>query len=95
VVESHASGIGWTEPKDLDASQMLFLINGGTGKGGGAQEITSRHMGGASVLFADNEAGFLKDDVPSEYVEAMLTISGKDQVPPEVRGKKEEDLQSP
>ena len=90
VVESHASGIGWSEPKDLDASQMLFLINGGTGKGGGAQEITSRHMGGASVLTADNEGHFLKDDVPSEYVEALLTIAGKDLVPPEVLGKEDD-----
>lgn len=91
VVESHASGIGWTEPKDLDASQMLFLINGGTGKGGGAQEITSRHAHGANVLLADNETLYIHDSAPAEDVEALLTIASKDIVSSEVL-KKEGDL---
>jgi hypothetical protein len=86
IVESHASGVGWTEPKDLDASSMLYLINGGSGKGGGAQEITSRHAGGAHVLTADGESYFLKDEVAQEDIEALLTISGKEHIPPEVLG---------
>src|SRR5262249_50785851 len=54
VVEPHASPIGWTEPKDLTTG-MLFLINGGPGKGGGGQDISSRHPHGANVLLAANE----------------------------------------
>lgn len=91
VVESHASGIGWTEPKDLDAGQMLFLINGGSGKGGGAQEITSRHLGGANVLTADSEVYFVREDVPAEAIEAILTIASKDSVPPDTLGVEEEE----
>lgn len=92
VVESHASGIGWTEPKDLDASQMLYIVNGGTGKGGGAQEISSRHPHGANVLMADNETGFLRDTLPSEMIEALLTIDGKEAVSSDVLGKEESDV---
>lgn len=91
VVESHSSAIGWTEPKDLTTG-MLFHINGGTGKGGGAQEISSRHPHGANVLLADNETGFLHDTLPAEAVEALLTIAGKDVVPSNAVEKDVDDV---
>jgi hypothetical protein len=74
VVES-TDHVTWTQPVDLDASQMTFQINGGPG------EIGSDHMGGiAMVVFADVHTSALSEDASPEDVRAMCTRDGRERI---------------
>lgn len=67
VAEVSNSDIQWTEPKDLDISQMSFTIN--------ATEtiaIRSGHSGGAFVGFATGSRLFLPNSLDSRTVKALL-----------------------
>jgi prepilin-type processing-associated H-X9-DG protein len=75
VVETRAAGISWLEPKDLDARQITFLVNGGV-----SPDIGSYHAGGVHVLMADGTVRFLSNGVPAEFMEALSTASGGESV---------------
>ncbi len=76
LAQTPTSGVCWLEPKDLEAKQMRFQINGRQGV-----EIGSRHAGGAHVVMADGESQFITDDAPPDAVEAMTTIAGNETIP--------------
>jgi prepilin-type processing-associated H-X9-DG protein len=63
--------IPWTSPVDLDVQVMSFQINDPRRPG-----ISSKHPGGANVVFADGTAVFLTQDTPTGKVRAMTTIAG-------------------
>jgi type II secretory pathway pseudopilin PulG len=76
LVETPATGVCWLEPRDLDADQMLFKINGKVGV-----EIGSAHPGGAHVCTVDGQTHFLTDSAPPDALQAMTTIDGGETVP--------------
>jgi len=76
LAQTPTTGVCWLEPRDLDADQMRFEINGRQGV-----EIGSRHSGGAHVVMANGESQFLNDDAPPDAIEAMTTISGNESIP--------------
>lgn len=63
------------EPRDLHLSQMAPTVNPKSGQG-----ISSRHPGGATVIYADGSRGFLRDRLPAATVRAILTIRGGEPV---------------
>ena len=76
VAECPVSGNIWTQPKDLDATRMKFGINGAlTG------EIGSLHPEGANIVTLDGKARFISDLFPDEYLQAMSTANGAEDIP--------------
>lgn len=74
VVEMAPSGIHWTEPRDLDVSEMSFKINDPDSAG-----IRSSHAGGAFVLFADGSVQYLTVHSEAEkFLKELSTIDGKE-----------------
>lgn len=76
VVETPTSGALWLEPADLDATRMVFQVNGRVGV-----EIGSHHDGGAHVATADGQAMFLWDASPPEDLRGMTTTNGGEPFP--------------
>jgi prepilin-type processing-associated H-X9-DG protein len=76
-IEATGSGIGWTEPRDLDATTITFQVNEPLGG-----EIESPHPGGANCAFCDGSVRFLSDFVDPEELRAMSTIAGGEAVNP-------------
>ncbi len=74
VVETTNSNIRWSEPRDLLAAQIAPVINSKSAPG-----LSSVHLGGAQVLFADGHVEFLPEKLPAATVRAMLTRAGGDQ----------------
>ena len=70
VVEIVDSGIHWMEPRDLKLEDLPLAVNPKSGKG-----ISSRHVGGACVCFADGVVRYLPSDLASDTLRKMLTIS--------------------
>ncbi len=77
IVEATGTGIGWAEPKDLDATKITFQVNEPLGG-----EIEGPHPAGANSAFCDGSVRFLSDFVEPEEVRAMSTIAGGEQVDP-------------
>ncbi len=75
VVEVPASGVSWLEPKDLDVQQLTFQVNGASGN-----DIGSHHPGGANVLMADGATKFVRDTLPAQYLESLLTAAGSEPI---------------
>lgn len=73
AVEVVSHGTSWTEPLDLDASKMVYQIDGRFD-----QEIGSRIEGGAHVVFADGDVEFLGENTPRNRVEALVTRDAGD-----------------
>lgn len=71
LVETAGSGVGWTEPRDLDARALSYSI--GTDLGG-------NHPGGMLVLSADGETHFLPSSVSPTELHALLTAAGGEDV---------------
>jgi prepilin-type processing-associated H-X9-DG protein len=71
IVEVANSGIHWMEPRDLNIQQMAPTINAISGQG-----ISSKHVAGVNVAFADGHVGYLRNDLPAEELRARLTING-------------------
>jgi type II secretory pathway pseudopilin PulG len=76
VAQTRSSGVTWLEPRDLEADQMCFEINGRAGV-----EIGGSLPGGAHVATADGVVHFLPEDLPPPTVRAMATISGNEPFP--------------
>ena len=81
VAEVPVFGVNWLEPKDLDVRKMQYVVNGGFG-----QEIGSYHDRGAHVLMADGSIRFIREELPSDYVQGMTTINGGEPIPWEMLG---------
>jgi hypothetical protein len=79
VAEIPVAGIVWTEPTDLNATRMQFMV--GSGLSG---EIGSYHARGAHVIMADDSVRFLDEFFASDYVEGMSTYQGGEDIPWEV-----------
>jgi prepilin-type processing-associated H-X9-DG protein len=73
IVEVANSGIHWMEPRDLHVVQMAPTINSKAGQG-----ISSRHTGGAEVLFADGHVQFIIDSLSVGDLRALLTARAGD-----------------
>jgi len=69
LVEIRNSGIHWMEPRDLDATQMPFIVNAQNGQG-----ISSGHSGGASVSMADGSTIWLSADTPPQVLRSLIQI---------------------
>ncbi len=69
VVESVASGIQWTEPKDLDIQEMSLQINAGFG-------IEGHGPIGAHVLFCDGTVRQVHIQTNPKDIKSMTTIAG-------------------
>lgn len=76
VAETPTFGVAWTQPVDLRADQMRFVINGRAGI-----EIGSRFSDGAHVGMADGGVEFLPNETPPECVQGMSTIAGRETLP--------------
>jgi prepilin-type processing-associated H-X9-DG protein len=72
IVEVAATGIRWSEPRDLEFDKMNFSINDPAGNC-----ICSRHPGGALVLMADGSVHFLNDGHAAD-VRARITPDAGD-----------------
>jgi len=57
------------EPRDLDATQMPFIVNAQNGQG-----ISSGHSGGASVSMADGSTIWLSADTPPQVLRSLIQI---------------------
>ena len=77
VVETYGLGIRWYEPRDLRAEEMSFQVNDPD-----LVSIASRHPGGANVGLADGSVRFFSEKRAPRIVEAMTTISGKEELSP-------------
>jgi hypothetical protein len=75
VVETTDAAIHWMEPRDLEAARLAPRINQKSGRG-----ISSVHIGGALVLFADGGVRFLSESLPAETVHSLLTRAGGETV---------------
>jgi prepilin-type processing-associated H-X9-DG protein len=75
VVEVADSGITWSEPRDLHVLQMAQEINPPAGQG-----ISSKHIGGAQVLYADGSVRFIADASLREDIRRLLTIDDGEKV---------------
>jgi prepilin-type processing-associated H-X9-DG protein len=71
VVEVANMKIPWTSPQDFDPRTMSFRINDPRRPG-----ISSRHPGGANVVFADGSTRFLFDTITPGNLRALITIAG-------------------
>lgn len=71
VGEMSRSGIFWTEPRDLNVTEMSFTINDPNQIG-----LRSLHSVGVHVLFADGSTKFLSDQIDTKVLEALITING-------------------
>jgi prepilin-type processing-associated H-X9-DG protein len=71
IVEVAGSGIHWAEPRDLKADEIGYRTNDPDAPG-----ISSRHRGGAHVLFCDGSVWLLKDSLDPTTVKALTTIAG-------------------
>jgi prepilin-type processing-associated H-X9-DG protein len=73
VVEMSPSGVLWTEPCDLDVSEVSFKIND-------PDRVCLRgHPGGANVVFADGHVEFLSQGKSADdeaHLKAITTING-------------------
>ncbi len=77
IVEATGTGIGWTEPRDLDATKITFQVNEPLGG-----EIESSHPGGVNCALCDGSVRFLSDFIEPEQLRALSTIAGGENVAP-------------
>jgi prepilin-type processing-associated H-X9-DG protein len=73
LVEVANSGIHWMEPRDLEMSSFDPTINSTSGR-----SISSNHVGGANVAFADGSVRCLSPHTSPEVLKAMLTTDVSD-----------------
>ena len=69
VVETNNTTIPWTEPADLDVTTIAAPVGALNGIGG-------THQGGATVVFADGEPGWLPSDANKNVIDALVSPSG-------------------
>lgn len=75
VVESLNCNPIWTEPKDLQFSEMSFKV--------GSTDLpclSSKHRGGVNVVFADGLSFFITNKISEADLKALFTIAGGESV---------------
>lgn len=77
VIEATGSGIGWAEPRDLDATKITFQVNEPLGG-----EVESPHPGGVQCALCDGSVRFLSEMMEPEQLRALSTIDGGENVDP-------------
>jgi prepilin-type processing-associated H-X9-DG protein len=75
VVEMAPTDIYWNEPRDLPLDRMSFRLNAPA-----APSVSSRHPGGATVVFADGHTQFLSDDISPAVLRALITVHGDEAI---------------
>jgi len=75
VVESITCRPDWTEPRDLEFDTMSFEINSKKG-----QSISSLHLLGPLVCFADLGVYHISVKTTAGELRAMLTVAGNENV---------------
>jgi prepilin-type processing-associated H-X9-DG protein len=78
LLEVEASGITWTEPRDLDEATFDYSINSDTGAG-----VKSPHPGGINVVMGDGSVQFLREDIDPDVFRAMVSRNGGEFLPAE------------
>lgn len=76
VVESHARGIKWTEPRDLTFNKTRWEINPQPPGSG----LSSVHPGGANAALADGSVRFLSDKMDRQTLRALITAQGGESI---------------
>lgn len=72
VVEACSLNIPWMKPQDIDENSVGVV--------GNPNGISSKHTGGAHVLFADGSVRFLSVNVSPQIVDALVTRDGGEQI---------------
>ncbi len=75
VLEVANVNIPWTAPQDLDVRTMSLRINDPNRPG-----ISSKHPGGANVVFADASTRFAHESITPENLRALFTIDGGERI---------------
>lgn len=83
VVEIRNSDIHWMEPRDLDIRTLQFAINSD-----GINSISSRHIGGAFVLYADGSVEYLSDQETEARLRKMVLIADEEAGSPQGQSEK-------
>jgi hypothetical protein len=79
VTETRAAGITWLQPKDLDAARIQYSVDTSF-----EREIGSHHAKGVYALMADGDVKFIHNNTPEEYVRALTTIAGGEEISDEM-----------
>ncbi|NLF69693.1 MAG: DUF1559 domain-containing protein [Candidatus Anammoximicrobium sp.] len=75
VVEVAGTGVNWAEPKDLDASTLVYPL--GTP---GGMTPASHHPGGLNVALCDGSVRFIAYAVSPQVFRALITKAGAERV---------------
>ena len=75
VAESSNLQVPWTKPEDLDFRTMSLHINDKQ-----SPSISSRHVKGGNVLYADGSCRFLNESIAADLLRSLLTIAGGEPV---------------
>jgi prepilin-type processing-associated H-X9-DG protein len=84
LVEQTNSGIDWLEPRDLQFDRLELAIHSRSRMGfssprpSSGPTISSEHLGGANVLFADASVEFLAPDTSPQVLRDLLVIGGNE-----------------
>ena len=90
AAETISLDIPWTAPVDLDVRTMSFRLNDRS-----RPSISSKHPGGANVVFGDGSYRFLTDSAVADDVKALTTIAGGEKVDPDHLGNKQAAYHDP
>ena len=74
-VEIANSNISWMEPRDFDIETMSFTINDRD-----RPSISAPHWRQPFVCFADASVYKVSEDIPPEYLRALMTIDGGEEI---------------
>lgn len=72
VLEAKGTGVGWTQPIDLEEGRSS--LDFGTDVGG-------NHHRGMNVLLSTGEVRFLREDIDPQDLRGMTTINGNEPIP--------------
>lgn len=73
VAEMSHSGIFWTEPRDLNVSEMSETLNDLHQIG-----LRSKHSDGLYAAFCDGHSEYLVESMPHKLLKALITIDGNE-----------------
>lgn len=77
IVESHGSGITWTEPRDLSLGQMTWVVNGAVGR-----DIRTENPSGiAYVITADDVPHGVDSSLSQDLLRGIVTVDGGEAIP--------------
>lgn len=90
AAETISLEVPWTAPIDLDIRTMSFRLNDRA-----RPSISSKHPGGANVVFADGSYRFLTNSAVADDLKALTTIAGGEKVDPDHLGNKQAAYHDP